>query len=1072
MKATFAPSPFFVLRTPLLPFETLEAWSEELEAPALLLAEEGELRGALSRDRARVLARLRALVARPLVREALFLASPSLDEALRAWESDPDHPRAHDVTDALVRYLTRMSARPTPFGLFSGCSTGALAPRTRLALGPDCAHRRHTRLDMHYLCALTEALERDPHLRSSLRYRPTSALYPSAGQLRYAEGRVDPDTRERRNDLVSVEAPPYLRHTLERASLGATPGELVEALVKGEGVAFEEARAYIDELIDSQVLVPELAPSVTGEEPLLGVLETLRSRAPEHPAAAVLEAVRAELQALDSRAPGQPSSRYHSLAGSLGALPARPDLARLFHVDLFKSSPELSLGADVRRELDRALSLLQRLTPQEVDSGPLQKFIEDCAARHGGGLVPLMDVLDEERGVGFGTDLLGSEPSPLLRGLHLPVLPTSAGVPFGPREEWLLRRLGEIERAGLREWVLDPGDLEALEARVPARLPDAFAVMATVAAPSQQALDRGGFRVLVHGVSGPSGARLLGRFCHGDPGLRGQVEAHLRAEEALRPDAVFAELVHLPQGRLGNVICRPALRGYEIPYLGRSGAPEDRQIPITDLWIAVPSTQGERVVLWSQSLGREVLVRLTSAHNYGSAELGLYRFLGALQAQNVSEGLSFRWGPLEGARYLPRVSCGKVVLALARWTLAKRDLARLALESESERYRALQGLCQEQGLPRWVCLSDEDKVLPLDLRNPVSAETFVRRVKQRSEVTLTELFPGPDELCAEGPSGRFVHELVVPYVRQEGPSATGQAEPVVKSGVPRSFPPGSSWLYAVISTGTMTADSVLRSVVRPLVDEALASGAADRWFFIRYSDPRWQIRVRLRGDPARLAGFVLPRLDALLRPTLDDRRVWRVRLETYERETERYGGDQGIELAEEIFQADSEAALSIVSRLSGDEGADARWRLCLRGIHRLLCDLGLDLPRRIQVLTRVREGFAATHRVDGAFESRLSRRFREERASLEELLSSPPEGEHPLAPGFAILEERGRRLAPLVAELRRREGLLLHPIDELADSYIHMFANRLLLSDHLHQELVLYDFLLRLSLAEAARARA
>ena len=64
--------------------------------------------------------------------------------------------------------------------------------------------------------------------------------------------------------------------------------------------------------------------------------------------------------------------------------------------------------------------------------------------------------------------------------------------------------------------------------------------------------------------------------------LRQHVEGHLRAEEALQPDAVFAEVVHLPEnGRTGNVILRPALRAYEIPYLGQSGVPAERQIPVT-----------------------------------------------------------------------------------------------------------------------------------------------------------------------------------------------------------------------------------------------------------------------------------------------------------------------------------------------------------------------------------------------------------------------------------------------------------------------------------------------------------
>ena len=65
-----------------------------------------------------------------------------------------------------MRYVYRMAARATPFGLFSGCSVGAVEPApgsaTRIAVGPRAGYERHTRLDMDYLFALCEDLARDP----------------------------------------------------------------------------------------------------------------------------------------------------------------------------------------------------------------------------------------------------------------------------------------------------------------------------------------------------------------------------------------------------------------------------------------------------------------------------------------------------------------------------------------------------------------------------------------------------------------------------------------------------------------------------------------------------------------------------------------------------------------------------------------------------------------------------------------------------------------------------------------------------------------------------------------------
>src|SRR5262249_17650610 len=178
-----------------------------------------------------------------------------------------------------------------------------------------------------------------------------------------------------------------------------------------------------------------------------------------------------------------------------------------------------------------------------------------------------------------------------------------------------------------REIVLDETDVEELAEKEPRQLPDSFAVMGTIAAASESAVASGEFRFFFGGASGPSGVRLLGRFCHADPLLGERVKAHLRQEEALRPDAIFAEVVHLPEGRVGNVLHRPLLRAFEIPYLGQPSVRREWQLPLDDLLVSVADG---RILLRSARHGREVIPRLSNAHNFSSNSLGVYRFLCAL----------------------------------------------------------------------------------------------------------------------------------------------------------------------------------------------------------------------------------------------------------------------------------------------------------------------------------------------------------------------------------------------------------------------------------------------------------
>jgi thiopeptide-type bacteriocin biosynthesis protein len=1055
----FRHSRFFVIRLPLLSIDELVRWGDGARAPAAVEQGDAALEAAVAADRERLVAGLRARVLDPVLREALFVASPSLDQGLTTWlrgGADPSN-----VTGILARYFSRLTSRATPFGLFASSAVGTIAPGHHLRSEAG-AFVRHTRLDMEYVSALASALERRPETRARLRFAPSNSLYERAGQLRTIEARVDPVTRERRNDLVAIEASEAVREVLRHAAGGATPEALARAMMaERPKVTAADAAAFVESLIDSQVLVSPLAPAVTGS-PLGDLIGALAGLPGEDATAAALAGVRDALGALDAAGLGLAADRYRTVAGALEALPAPVELRRLFHVDLYRRDGAASLGEGVLGEISAAVAALARISPVEPPPA-LARFRQRFTERYEQRSIPLVEALDEDLGVGFAaSDDGAADPAPLLEGIALGGRAVP-GDPFTPADAWKLRRVMEV---GAGPWALTEQDLAALARTEAGELPDAFAVMATVVAPSPEAVERGEYGVVLKGAAGPSGARLFGRFCHGDPALEAHVQAHLRAEEARHPGAVFAEIVHLPQGRLGNILCRPALRAHEIPYLARPGVDDDHALPITDLLVSV---EDKRIVLRSRRLGREVVPRLTSAHAVGPADLPIYRFLTSLQNQEGIGAADWSWGPLGSAPRLPRVTLGRVVLEPARWTLRAPQLEALIRARGAARFRAAVELRLRFGLPRWISLGDRDQLLALDLDNVLCVDTFAELVRDRAEVTILELVPLPEDCCVQGPGGRYTHELAIPFVRAG--VAPAVAAPAAARPLPRTFAPGSEWLTAKIYCGPASIDRVLREIVAPLLAERAPS--LDRWFFLRYADPEWHLRVRFQGARPELLGGVLPELHDRLASFLASGLVARLQLDTYQREIERYGGAEAMPVVEGMFRADSEAALGIVERLEGDEGADARWRLALRGSHDLLVDFGLDLSQRLALVTELRARFGAEHRAGVEVERQLGQRFRAERKGLAELLGNPGP-DHALAPGLELLARRSAALAPLVVRLREVEarGLLAAPREQVLAALLHMHANRVLLSHHRAQELVLHDFLQRHYTSELARARA
>jgi thiopeptide-type bacteriocin biosynthesis protein len=1062
----FKTAGFFALRTPVLPWNVIEELSRNLTAAGALEGEH-DLDAALAHDARRVRERLRAIVRRPEVRGALRVASSSLDARLQPWLDGEETAEACSVEGAVLRYVVRMAGRSTPFGLFAGGGMGTVGGRTDLAVPPLAKLVRRTCVTLDAVFVLAMRLSADAALRPHLRFRLNESVLESAGRLRYFTVRLRGGSRAYQSAEVVRTDP--LDRAVEAARShagGATLEEIARAVVAGtDDVTLAEALEYAESLVESQLLSSPLLPAVTGPDPMLRLIEELRKlRLPE--ASRVADGLQATLDYTSRRdAEGVVVARPgdEEALAAIHALFEDVDPTRLLQVDLHKPCAGVTLGKAVANEIARGAELLAAMTPRRESR--IDRFARSFEERYQGREVPLLEALDAELGIGFdsGSPAL-SDPSPLLEGITLET-PHDSTATWGAREDLLLGKLSEALRQGANEISLSAADVRALSDASPDRLPAGVTAKTSVAASSPEALERGEFRVFVQTITGTSAGSLLARFLHTDPELEARTRAALRLEEEHDPDAIHAEIAHVPQGLSGNVASRPTLRGYEIPVMGGSGITADRQIPVADLLVSV---RGGRVQLRSRSHGKRVVPHLTCAHNFGGGGMRVYRFLAFLQAQGLMAGYDWTWGPLSSAPFLPRVTHGRLVFSLAQWRIGGARLRAIDVLGGGARFRAVQGLRAELRLPRYVRLVDSDNTLPLDFDNVLSVDVLLAAAKRAQTITLSEIFPGsPADLVARGSEGAFHHEMIVPFVRAPVRSAPPARVSVVRplEATPEwSKRPGGDWLYVKAYCGVAGLDRILRDAVAPLVRDLRADAAIDRWFFLRYSDPEWHLRLRIHGEAGPLWRDVAPRVLGALSAVRGA--VHKVVVDTYEPEVERYGGPAGITLAEEIFEADSDAAIAIAERYAGN--AEARWHLALVGMDAMLTDLGLTLEQRRNVMDDARAGQARRYSQGVRMKRQMGDKFRTLRPELEGLLTQPPER---LALGVAAIRRRSvamSKLAPRLLGLDQRGQLTTSALD-LAASHLHMWANRVFRGSANAQELVLYELLYRVYDGRIAR---
>lgn len=999
---------------------------------------------------------LASWLASPGVMEALYLASPSLLARLEVWRSKPKSKSGSKVTSALLKYLIRMSSRPTPFGLFAGIASGSFAETSQLKPGNLQSDVRKTRLDMFYLATIQQGWTKSPEGQQRLSYVPNTTLYKMGSNLHYIEHYQSSSQRQYR--LSSVELDEALASMLAIVDQPQLQSELVQLFCQRHPETLpEDVANYVQQLIQEQVLVADLKLPLTSGQPDDAFVQAF-IRVGNPLEGEQLRAALTQLATFDQQGGAKPED-YQTIVQQLQQMPYQVSENKLFQTDVRRSMTTAKLDHRAHLMLERTLLALKAHT-MPADS-PLQEFINEFQQRFAGQFVPLLQLLDDETGITFSADT-GYE-SPLLAGLNIANRNRSAkGLPQSALEHKLFKVMQQ--QAGVEVIQLRSDELlqQAETALLWQQLPASFAVNFSCYQ------DHDGQMLLhYHGCSGPSGANLLGRFCHLDSKLAQQVSEYLAAEEALSPDVIFAEVVHMPDGRPGNVIARPALRRYEIVFLADTQLPEEQQIPVKDLYVFVEAGQ---VKLWSKRLNKQVIPRLTSAHNYSARSLGIYRFLCMLQHQQAR--LPHFSAPAAFAQMerQPRVMLDHVILQEAQWQI-ERDLLEALIENGRWQTEAFAKLVQRYELPRYVCYAVSDNVLTVDLQNPAMVEMLIAETTGQNRILLKESLVMQYRSEVSNDEGAFAHEIIVPMLNPRAkPLVTLHPNPAaqLELSIQRDFAPGSEWLSLKIYAAQSTAELVLTQSIAPIIKQCQQQGWVLQWFFIRYGDPDWHVRLRLYGEPSVLYGQVLPLLHQQLASWLTSKRVQKIEMFTYQREVERYGGDMAMSLAEQIFHADSELVMASLG-LVAEHGESVRWRMALLGVDALLDAFGYDLKNKLILISELRKMFGQEFKEHASLRQQLGKKYREYQEQLQQDFQALDNGTNQqLRQQMLVIRQQFvQQLMPLVRQVvaLEHQGQLCCSLDSLLHSLLHMLNNRIFKAYGREQEFVVYDFLRRYYLA-------
>lgn len=962
-------------------------------------------------------------------KEAIYVTSPPLYEELLKYENSIlEGKEKVKIKNTLLKYLSRMSTRCTPFGNFAGCLVGRIDDITKIKMLDE--EQELFRLDTSCLYAIEQKIAIS--LRKDLNYRVNSTIYECRDKIRYVN--LSYINAEITYKIEEVKKTQLLISTLKTLSKPISYNSIVSKLCEISGFNKNEIETYVDQLIDKHILICEIEPFVTGNDYFSFLEKTINGKDVKidnniNDIGQLLRKINIEKNPLHK------IEIIKELEQTLQNWNIPFNKQHCIQLDTIRKAEVSTISKNLIKQIEDCLVFLKKNFTQNIRNQLLEDFKQKFTLRYEEQEIPLLEALDPELGIGFGSQQRNPESS-FIKELDLPKANTTINHLFQYLYECLTN-------SGLKEIQLSNLNLQIDKEIADDSLPLSLSAMFHLTFNSE--LKR--YQIFNLNFYGNSAGNLIARFADCDQQIKELLQQIVTTEQNCCEDVVLSEITHIPSPRVGNILRRPIIRNAEISYLSNSTRNENEIIPLSDLYVSI---QNNKIILRSKKLNKIIEPRLTTAHNFHNQTTALYQFLCELQRQDKYSGLLFSWGDLDNKfTYYPRVLFKDIILSPAKWRFNTKNLSFFNKEKNKVAFEKWRN---KHSLPRYVYLVNGDNKLYLDLENEECVSIFIAEIKNKYNIVILEEFIGCEKAITDNGGNSYMNEFIVSFVQKDSSKTTKPFSTIkIPSKLQRNFFPKDKWIYIKIYMGILTSDKLMTDVLYPYLQNIMKKRLVSKWFFVRYSDPNFHIRLRMYIDDTDYWGSVLTSFNKAVKEFCKSGEIHQIDISTYKREIERYGSN-AINITESIFCHDSICVCSILQQIKKLD-SNLRWKVAIKMIDSFLDTFNYTIEKKYNLLFSLDESFKSEFGYNKYNSKQLNVLFRKYRDDIETILDPTKSPDILQIKVQEAIDSRNKR----IKALWEQSGFEHINIS----SCIHMMMNRLFPAQNRTYELLIYNFLAR-----------
>jgi thiopeptide-type bacteriocin biosynthesis protein len=840
--------------------------------------------------------------------ESLLVSSKSLQKSLNTNIKNKKKEKFYNLS--LLKYITRASARPTPYGLFAGVALGKFidCEEEELIIIDESKCIRDAKVDTYWICHLIHELEKNYEVLSKLRLQFNTICYRYGDRMKnpYFSNHGSIDNLKNYVEENNIKYSPLIDIIKENSKSFIAYKELKSKICESyEGVPEHIIDNTLAMLVENEYLLTDLRLPAYCNDSLGHVIQKLENNKKIEDLANDLKKLKRLIDVYNkSTAYVEDVEIIENIYEIMEKLHTTKDYMEVNRGLVLEKN---NLPMSLKKKIEDFVNVFCDFYIDSEDYSKLDKFISEFSEQYGLNVeVPLKEIIDPN---GFdGLSLIESKSAPIRE-----------------RERKIRRIIDDKIIFALmnneEEVILSKNDFtKTMEKYAKRKAPKSFDINFFITKAGDE------YNIVVGPNKGSSKAGgMFQRFVNlFDRNLLKEYNEIYREEINISEEEyILVESRELNiSGRSNNVTNRFKNHNYYIP-IALTDEDTSDQITIEDLLIGL--SQDRKLYIRSKSKSKICKIVADNMLN-STANSRMLSFLKEISNKYEDKFIDRLYMLYDNKYvYTPRIKFEGVTIQPRKWILTYEMLE---LDTFEEFKRSFQRHKYQYHIDKLIYLCEYDNRLIIDLEREESMDILYSSAKKNKELELCELESGlfDGSIVKDKKERNYVSEMVFSFIlnNEEKEVAMPSIENYVKDNLilqseNRIFPPfKDGWIYIKLYGIGSREDEVLKSVYNIL--EFLGR---PKFFYLRYLDNEGKhLRIRFKFNDEKETLEKMTTLNTWLQELQENALINKWVFDVYQREINRYGGIDLINEIENLFNKDSDFAINILNLLDMEKESE------------------------------------------------------------------------------------------------------------------------------------------------------